>query len=238
MAHQFIEQNNQNLLWKIINCTPQIVSFFGNAAPGDKERWFKQVIKHVYDDNVSNRQGTSLRDLNKIAIDLMVELIKKAQAQAQAQAQVQAQVNPISSAPPSMETQFEMRRKEYENMTKKTVPTPSFTESIKDEAISDIGSAVNDYMKQRNMDVKMFSPPPPKGSEHVAIEIEEIDSNFSAKKVSWGNNVEHHYKENTESSIASLTETIATLSKKIDAQNELLNSILEKLSNNEKHINN
>jgi len=260
MTSQFIQQSNQNLLWKIINNTPQMISFFEGAAHGEKERWFQQIIKHVYDENSRHPQGLSLRDLNKTAIDLMVELLKQAQMQAQLQKQTQSQqvqMTPIEnvhqstqiinkpsvSNTSSMESQFEMRRKEYENMTKKPVPTPSFTESIKDEAIGDIGSAVSEYMKQRDLDIKPFVSKEPLVSEMsstkkqpLVIEIEEIDNNFSSKKVKWGENTEHFYRENNESSIATLLEMVGNLSKKIDEQSVLLKSLASKLENNEKHI--
>lgn len=266
MANQFIHQSNQNLLWKIINNTPQMISFFGGAAPGEKERWFQQVIGHVYNDSIAHPSNMSLRDLNTRAIDLMVDLLKQAQAQAQAQAHSQTQVQeshdrermqstqiinkPGVSNTSSMESQFEMRRKEYENMTKKTVPTPSFNENIKDEAISDIGSAVNEYMKQRELDSKMFAPkePPTKGADNqglqrsdsgeALLDVEEIDNNFSAKKVKWGKNTEHIYKESDQTSITQVLEMVSALSKKIDAQSTLIQSLIEKLENNEKNIEN
>ena len=269
MASQFIQQGNQNLLWKIINNTPQMISFFAGAAPGDKERWFQQIIGHVYEDNVRKSTNLGLREMNKDAIDLMVELLKKAQAQAQYQ--TQQQPDPIEnmqntqiinkpgvSNTSSMENQFELRRKEYENMTKKTVPTPTFKENVKDEAIGDIGTAVNEYMKQRDLDSKMFAPKEPV----VTLNVEEIDDNFSAKKVKWGENTEHVYKENGENGeklitskgpqeisalwadtrgatdgssstvtttfFAQILEMLETLTKKVDAQGELINSLIEK----------
>ena len=256
MASQFIQQGNQNLLWKIINNTPQMISFFAGAAPGDKERWFQQIIGHVYEDNVRKSTNLGLREINKGAIDLMVELLKKAQAQQQAhqtqtqqQQQQQQQPDPIEnmqhtqiinkpgvSNVSSMENQFELRRKEYENMTKKTVPTPTFKENIKDEAIGDIGSAVNEYMKQRDLDSKMFAPKEPLSpvvaqTSDITLNVEEIDDHFSAKKVKWGENTEHVYKENGENlmtSIAQILEMLETLTKKVDAQGELINSLMEK----------
>ena len=185
----------------------------------------------------------------------MVELLKKAQAQQhQTQAQTQQQTDPIEnmqntqiinkpgvSNTSSMENQFELRRKEYENMTKKTVPTPTFKENVKDEAIGDIGSAVNEYMKQRDLDSKMFAPKEPltpvvTQTADITLNVEEIDDHFSAKKVKWGENTEHVYKENGETtnnqiimtSIAQILEMLETLTKKVDAQGELINSLMEK----------
>lgn len=249
MANQFIQQGNQSLLWKIINNTPQMIQFFAGAAPGEKERWFQQVVGHVYEDNARNPTNVSLRDLNKVAIDLMVDLLRKAQAQAQHQTQQQVlQPDPIEnmkntqiinkpsvSNSSSMESQFELRRKEYENMTKKTVPTPAFKENVKDEAIGDIGSAVSEYMKQRDLDAKMFAPKEPlapvKDSAQktdISIEIEEIDNNFSAKKVKWGENTEHVYKENDK--MHDILEMLETLTKKIDEQGALIKTLIEKIN--------
>jgi hypothetical protein len=237
MANQFIQQSNQNLLWKIINNTPQMIRFFEGAVAGEKERWFQKIVGHVYEDSVRNSPQLSLRELNKVAIDLMVELLKKAQAQ---QAQAQAQQEPEPAHKPaqiinkpsvsnssSMENQFELRRKEYENMTKKTVPTPSFTENIKDEAIGDIGLAVDEYMKQRDMDSKMFAPKEP--LVPVEIQIEEIDNTFSAKKVKWGENTEHVYKSSDDTtSIGKILDLLETLSKKVDEQGEMIKTLLQK----------
>lgn len=236
-----------------------MISFFAGAAPGDKERWFQQIIGHVYEDNVRKSTNLGLREINKGAIDLMVELLKKAQAQAhqthaqqQSQIQQQQQPDPIEnmqntqiinkpgvSNVSSMENQFELRRKEYENMTKKTVPTPTFKENVKDEAIGDIGTAVNEYMKQRDLDSKMFAPKEPLTpvvvqTADISLNVEEIDDHFSAKKVKWGENTEHVYKENGENgeklitSIAQILEMLETLTKKVDAQGELINSLMEK----------
>lgn len=221
-----------------------MIRFFEGAVAGEKERWFQKVVGHVYEDSVRNSPHLSLREMNKVAIDLMVELLKKGQAQAQAQQQAQQQQQPQPQQEPthkpaqvinkpsvsnssSMENQFELRRKEYENMTKKTVPTPSFTENIKDEAIGDIGSAVNEYMKQRDMDSKMFAPKEP--LVPVAIEIEEIDNSFSAKKVKWGENTEHVYKSSDDTtSIGKILELLETLSKKVDEQGEMIKTLLQK----------
>lgn len=248
MANQFIQQSNQNMLWKIINNTPQMIRFFAGAVPGEKERWFQQVVGHVYEDNARNSANLSLREMNKVAIDLMVELLRKAQAQAQqapVQVPVQAQQEPVHkpvqiinkpsvSNSSSMENQFELRRKEYENMTKKTVPTPSFTENIKDEAIGDIGSAVNEYMKQRDMDAKMFAPKEPIAPISIEIQerpldVEEIDDTFSAKKVKWGENTEHVYKENVGESVQDLSiPQILEILGRLSEQVEMIKTMLQK----------
>ncbi len=259
MASLYIQQNNQNLLWKIINNTPQMIEFFYNSAPGEKEKWFQNVIRHVYNSHSSN-VNISLRDLNKITIDFMLEMLHKARIRSvETPSQQQPQQPPPRSVePPSLQTkpkqvqtdaienQFAIRRQEYENMTKKTVPVPSFTENVKDEAISDIGSVVNEYMKQREQDMKQFIAEKPKNDnnklqinndENISINVEELESPLSIpsanKKVKWGENVEHSYVENVPLPIENLGEklldAINKLSEKIDKLTLEHNELLKKM---------
>lgn len=266
MASLYIQQNNQNLLWKIINNTPQMIQFFHYSSPGEKEKWFQNVIRHVYNSHSSNA-NISLRDLNKITIDFMLEMLQKARirsvetpSQQQPLRLVETQSLPQqplrSVEPPSLQTkpkqvqtdaienQFAIRRQEYENMTKKTVPVPSFTENVKDEAISDIGSVVNEYMKQREQDMKQFISEKPKNDnnklqinndENISINVEELESPPSdvQKKVKWGENTEHAYVESVPLPIENLGErlldAINKLSEKIDKLTADNNELLKKL---------
>jgi hypothetical protein len=104
-------------------------------------------------------------------------------------------------------------------MIKKETPTPHFIENVKDEAILDLGSAVKEYMKQRNQDSEVNLPPAPapapaplaqpsttpltpaqpsalkldlKNAEPISLTVDELPS----KKVQWGENTEHIFDKN------------------------------------------
>ena len=259
MASQFIHNNNQSLLWKVINNTPQTINYFANAQSGEKERWFQTVIGHVY--NQYNGQNISLRDMNKRAIDFMLQSLAPKESvpkesvpkesvssgpyplgsgpsvpyQSQASvpyplgsgpsvpyqsSQSQASVPYQSSVPyktreQQVTDQFTRRQAEYESMIKKETPTPHFIENVKDEAILDLGSAVKEYMKQRNQDSEVNLPPAPaplaqpsttpltpaqpsalkldlKNAEPISLTVDELPS----KKVQWGENTEHVFDKN------------------------------------------
>ncbi len=209
MASQFINNNNQTMLWKIINNTPQMVQVFFNSAPGQKEKWFGQVIKHVHDELITTNKQMSLRDINKYAIDFMLSLLNEQLHPPKQQPQQQQQ-------PITVESQFELRRKEYENLIKKEPPKANFTEAIKDEPLLDINSSLDEYKKQREHDINsviktMPFPQQPsqqpqthkklkqpisltivESSEQISLPIEEINSN-PKKQVKWGENTEHEY---------------------------------------------
>lgn len=184
MATQFVHSNNQSLLWKVINNTPQTINYFANAPHGEKEKWFQTIIGHVY--NQYNGQNISLRDINKRAIDFMLQSLQVQQVQPSAQvplqlaAQLATQVPlqsaaqapyqvPYKSREQQLTDQFTRRQAEYESMVKKDVPTPHFTENVKDEAILDLGSAVKEYMKQRDQDIEIPKPiDSPTNASHMA----------------------------------------------------------------------
>jgi len=215
MASQFIHNNNQSLLWKVISNTPQTINYFANAPPGEKERWFQTVIGHVY--KQYNGQNISLRDMNKRAIDFMLQSLAPS---VPVHPSVPAQ-HPSVPAPSSIPyktreqqvtDQFTRRQAEYESMIKKETPIPHFIENVKDEAILDLGSAVKEYMKQRNQDSEVNLPLQQsttqlslqqsatqlplkldlKNTEPISITVDELPS----KKVQWGENTEHVFDKN------------------------------------------
>jgi hypothetical protein len=253
MTTQFVHSNNQSLLWKVINNTQQTINYFANAPPGEKEKWFQAIIGHVY--NQYNGQNISLRDINKRAIDFMLQSLQTTSVkapsalahpssvpyQSAASAHPSAPYQSAASAHPSvpyqstalahpyqtvksreqqLTDQFTRRQAEYESMVKKDVPTPHFTENVKDEAIQDLGSAVKEYMKQRDQDIEIPKPadsPLPMASqsapaspmhlrsapsvplklnlnntEPISLTVDELP----LKKVQWGENIEHIFDKN------------------------------------------
>ena len=238
MASQFIHNNNQSLLWKVISNTPQTINYFANAPPGEKERWFQTVIGHIY--KQYNGQNISLRDMNKRSIDFMLQSLapktsvpKLPSESASASApypllQSQASV-PYKTREQQVNDQFTRRQAEYESMIKKETPIPHFIENVKDEAILDLGSAVKEYMKQRNQDSEAnlplvqpsttsLAPAQPsalkldlKNTEPISLTVDELPS----KKVQWGENTEHVFDKN-ESIIHYLEKDILELKTKLD----------------------
>lgn len=185
MSSQFVQESNQNMLWKIVSSTSQLTDFFKMLPPGSKEEWFKGIIHQIYGETYG--RNVPLRDINKRALDAMTESIKALKRQQQQRQEQPAlrqeqspQVYQQQSLPqPSIQSsaafrdsresqmmdQFNRRQSEYESMTKKPVPTPVFNESIKDEAIQDLSKAVSEYMSLRDADMTpvdtLVKPMPP-----------------------------------------------------------------------------
>lgn len=205
------------MLWKVINNTPQTISYFANAQIGEKERWFQSIIGHVY--KQYNGKNISLKDMNKRAIDFMLQsLVPSPTLQSGAESL-------HLSREQQMHEQFNRRQAEYESMVKKETPVAQFAEGVKDEAILDLDYAVKEYMKQRDQDIEI--PPPvrhvasndapkvpsqsgpigrvasndaPKvplkldlqNAEPISLIVEELPT----KRVQWGENTEHVFDKN------------------------------------------
>jgi hypothetical protein len=244
MAHQFVQENNQIMLWKIVNNTSQLVDFFAPMKPGFKEEWFKGIIHQVYGE--TQGRNISLRDINKRALDCMLESIRKISAEKRPlgpTAFIQGQ-GPMSvpsltpSLAPSVQTsasfrdsreshmmdQYNRRQAEYESMTKKTVPTPTFNDSIKDEAIQDITKALNEYKNIRDADILPIQDPPIRIqiSDPIDISLDTQEPASHRKQVQWGENTEHLF-DKTQSIYES------ALMKKIQALEDKINGISSKL---------
>ena len=218
-SQQFSNSNNQSLLWKVINNTPQTIHFFEGAPPGEKERWFQQCMGQIYNQHVG--QNISIRDLNKKAIDFMLQTLNKRLVATERLATERLANAPITSAEErqsinkpmivskpmtttalSMNDQFARRQAEYDSMVKKEVPTHNFTENVKDEAILDLNSVVEAYKRNRTEDVGVLIQPPsptqkldlrPNNDlETVSIHVEELPK----KGVQWGQNTEHEFDNN------------------------------------------
>lgn len=208
--NQYLNENNQNMIWKVINNAPQVITYFKKYPIGAKEQWFRSIIKSVY--SQYNGSNIPLKELNKRTLDMMLQSLEEPPIQLHQHQQPQQlhqqpqqvyQQQPEYNTVPSFSTtqiktreqivaeQFEMRKKEYESMTNKTVPKPEFTNAIKDEAINDIGSAVEEYMKQRNADIPQYAPVKPK--EEIQLNIEEIPTQEPKKRVQWGDNSERTF---------------------------------------------
>ena len=200
-SQQFVSSNNQSLLWKVINNTPQTINYFADAPHGKKEKWFQYIIGQIY--NQYRGQNFSLKDMNKRAIDAMLQTLAPLQSAPSVPYQTKSplQSAPSQSAPSQSATkspsapmhvvrtkeqtlndQFSRRQAEYDLMTKKETPTPHFTENVKDEAILDLNSAVEAYKRNRNEDLDVILPPPPSANDKSLDKDKPLVSDKSLDK--------------------------------------------------------
>jgi hypothetical protein len=127
--------------------------------------------------------------------------------------------------------QFEMRKKEYESMVKKPVPKAEFANAIKDDVINDIGSAVEEYMKQRNADIPAYAPI--KTNEEIKLNVEELPE--PKKRVQWGDNSERTF--DNQQPVVDYTEKIKVLETRIQQMDAIIHGMIGRIESLEQRTN-
>jgi hypothetical protein len=196
-SQQFVSSNNQSLLWKVINNTPQMINYFSGAPHGEREKWFQYIIGQIYKQYVG--QNIGLKEMNKRAIDVMLQTLSPQNVLSQnvspspppmvqpvqphqPQPHQHQQFNQLKShSQQSLNDQFSRRQAEYDLMVKKETPIPHFTENVKDEAIVDLNSAVEAYKRNRNEDADVVIPKPkdiiqPKDPSEIPLQKLDLSS--------------------------------------------------------------
>jgi hypothetical protein len=254
--NQYLNETNQNMIWKVINNAPQIIQYFQKYPPGTKEKWFQSIIGNIYQQ--FNGSSLSLKELNKRTLDFMLQSIEAPplnqpvvspsfnnqpqsfnnhQPQSfnnqQQQQGFQPAFDPNNTVKPReqiLTEQFEMRKKEYESMVKKPVPKAEFANAIKDDVINDIGSAVEEYMKQRNADIPAYAPI--KTNEEIKLNVEELPE--PKKRVQWGDNSERTF--DNQQPVIDYTEKIKILEARIQQMDAIINGMIGRIESLEKRV--
>lgn len=176
MSNQYITVENQTLLWKTIQRSPQ---FANNTITINREQWFSSIIQQFYEKIKSPKMSIAeLKALNQQTIAYMISDLKRIESLYIAPLQnivppiLPPLVQPNTSiAQMAYETphtrmsmytdQFNARQQEYANMGKPPAPPiANFSEKVEDEAITNMDELLQQQIKQREYDVAMVKPPP------------------------------------------------------------------------------
>jgi hypothetical protein len=176
MTNQYITVENQTLLWKTIQRSPQ---FSNNTIAINREQWFSSIIKQFYENIKSPKMSIAeLKALNQQTIAYMIGDLKRIESLHKASPTA---IPPITQSPPYQNTsitqlnyetpqtrmsiytdQFNARQQEYATMGKpQAPPIANFSEKVEDDAITNMDELLQQQIKQREYDVAMVRPPPP-----------------------------------------------------------------------------
>ena len=215
----FIHPENQKLLWNTIQKVPL---FNANISIQNQNFWFKQIIGDFYNRNQYRKLNSlELQELNKETIGYMIKQLKNisptsVQPPPPQIPQPIGELKPnffteptshrIESKSESYSRQFLERQNDYNSMIKKEIPPePNFQDKIDDVAIDNMEELVKQHLKQRELEVQMFSPPPPvpvsqkqtidispSNNENITFDVELLDQKLleSKKSVHWSESVD------------------------------------------------
>ena len=171
MSTQYIDVNNQTMLWKLMQRSPQ---FLNNTIHINREQWFGSIIKHFYEQiPVPVCSIEELKVWNQKTITYMLSDLKQIeQVQSNQAPPTQREpsismndMNPTRVSRPGMAIlstyteQFNDRQREYEKMIKPPAqPIPAFGEKVEDDVITNMEELLEQQKKQREYDIAQVIP--------------------------------------------------------------------------------
>jgi hypothetical protein len=182
MSNQFIEEQNQELLWNVFNRFPNMNSVHPDIA----QNIFQETLGEIYDiipKNVVQLSKYELQDLNKKTISIFWDKITKQTQQFTPSFTSQTNTNSYYETPlEKTNRDFENKQQQYEAMNAKPKlpdPTDMFQEPVgdgEDQAIQNMDELIARYQQQRDLDVPIVPTTDGSESETSPIHSSPIES--------------------------------------------------------------
>ena len=207
---QFIQPQNQTILWQTLQKHPLIPIIFPESDHTShlrKESWFKSIISSQY----LRFQNTYLTreqvvQLNKDTLQILINDLKMSQIQTHTIAQIHeqqinnTQINMTDSRESresilqnktnEFQRELDNKRKDYEQLYQKPTPPEVKFESTNDEVIKNMDELVQRQLRERENDLhilnqKYINTPLKINSESPNIQADILEIQPPVKKVSW-----------------------------------------------------
>jgi hypothetical protein len=175
----FISKENQNLLYEMINKTPEINTVFSSVD--EKNRWFRRTIESQYEMLPQNITREILLATNRKVLSSMVEQLRVAQAN---KPSINVTVgNPVGTLKRENPPNIEQIQSQYKSMFEVPKPqTIDFSEKLDDDVITNMAELIENQKKMRERELQEYSPPPPT-QNNIKINILEDIPKDSIKSI-------------------------------------------------------
>ena len=221
----FINPENQNILWEMVNKVPLCSAIFPPGSQNQKNNWFKGIIQDYYNRIPPN---ISRNDLYKINRDVLSTMVKSLQSISNANSIVDPYPNTMPIDKNMLRTQrgpqnFEERKLQYDSLFQIRKPDQiDFTEKLDDDVITNMEELVANQRKIRELDLQEFSPKmteeaiqlqkPPQIQKHVRFDLSGGDEVAANDKTIKQENIFLRQKiENMEDKITQILSLLQTL---------------------------
>ena len=179
----YISQENQTLLWQMIQKTQQFITIFQHSPSDSKTNWFKSQIQKIYQQLPHSINREQLKQINRDTLTNMIQDLTRLQANS-----MKTPINhtnqidrPITiDRPPFSRLSKDPEIKsltEYETQYKSLLETPKpqvpdFSEKFDDQPIPDMESLIKEHQRQREQELKDYGPPPIIPEQKPSLQIE------------------------------------------------------------------
>jgi len=206
---QFIQPQNQTILWQTLQKHPLIPAIFPESDSTShlrKESWFKSIISSQYlkyQNSYLTRE--QVVQINKDTLQILINDLKMSQIQTHKitqihEEQINTQINMTESRESresilqnktnEFQRELDNKRKDYEQLYQKPTPPVVKFESTNDEVIQNMDELVQRQLRERENDIhilnqKYMNNPLKIESESPNIQADILEIQPPTKKVSW-----------------------------------------------------
>ena len=174
----FIQPENQNILWEMVNKIPLCNSIFpvGSAYQIEKQNWFKGIIEDFYKRIPPNISRTDLYKINRDVLAAMMKSLGELSTRSDKQKTIDRGIfsrldnNPMETK----KTDYEIRQSQYNSMFEIQKPKAiDFSEKLDDDVITNMNELIENQRKMRELDLQQFAPKPNEAIQNIKVNILE-----------------------------------------------------------------
>jgi len=188
---QYVDPENQKMLWEIINTNPYLTQIFANYHPSQKADWFKNVIESFYKKSPNaDLSKSELHQWNKDTLAYMIQMTQNVPSlgnqhlESENTSPIYRGQSPLQQLPQTPRPQFISERErggggggggtggggggadrvplEYKPLYDSKRPEPiDFKENMKDDKVSNMDELIQKHIREREQELQSQSMPPP-----------------------------------------------------------------------------
>ena len=227
----FIQPENQNILWEMVNRVPICNTVFplNNISQMEKKNWFKGIIEEFYRRLPANIDRNELYKVNREVLSKMVRSLGDMSIHVSMDRGIFSQLDANINSKPK-QTDYEIRQAQYTSMFENKKPdTIDFSEKLDDGVITNMDELIDNQRKMRELEVQQFSPILQTNKVNILEDVpkESIQSHpIEQKHVRFDFSTEKIYSDETQSTDL-LFQKIENMDEKISKILIILNRICE-----------
>lgn len=227
----FIQPENQNILWEMVNKIPLCSTVFPSGSQIEKQNWFKRIIEDFYKRIPPNISRNYLYQINRQVLGAMMKSLGELSVNRQNTidrgifSRLDMNTNTIEK-----KTDFEIRQTQYNNMFEIQKPKAiDFSEKLDDDVITNMNELIENQRKIRELDLQQFAPKLNETIQNIKVNIlEDVPKEVIQSQVLKGSKQVHFDLPEKQQDMIKTNE-FSELKQKIENMDDKINQMFEML---------
>jgi hypothetical protein len=231
----FIQPENQNILWEMVNKIPLCSTVFPVSQKNEKQNWFKGIIGDFYKRIPPNISRNDLYQINRDVLLAMMKSLGELSSSATKQNTIDrgifSRLDMNTSSIDTKKTDYEMRQAQYTNMFEIQKPKAiDFSEKLDDDVITNMNELIENQRKIRELDLQQFAPKPNEAIQNIKVNIlDDVPKEVIQPQIIKGSKQVHFNLPEEQQQDIIKTNEILELKQKIENMDDKINQMFEML---------